>query len=574
MPILEDIAWFDTQKQVVNIQFPYSPQKVSQIKELSGRRWVSEKKIWTADLSVETIEKLIEWQFNVSPDLRHWLHEQTKEVSTEALNIPGLVKDLMGYQMESVAFTISRNCRAILGDDMGLGKTAEAIACLLYLKSLGLNRTIIACPATLKLNWRRELKKWGNLDCRIVNGRYDSEKPENFLGDEILILNYDILAHTLFRQCTCKMKNPNCKLCKGKGIITVHTLRPDISLLNPKLVILDEAQAFKENDAIRTKMVKELCKAVPHVIPITGTLIINRPREMYNAINLVNPALFPSFWRFAQRYCDPKYTRWGWNFNGASNTMELHDKLTRTIMSRHMKVDVLKDLPPKIRSVVPMELDNWDDYKKAEHDVVEWLRGIDPLAAMNASMAQALARFEVLKQLAVNGKLRQALGWIDNFLESGEKLVAFAWHTAIINAIMERFGDIAVKVDGSVSPIGRYKAVDAFQTDPKCRLFVGQIKAAGIGLTLTAASSTAFLELDWSPGNHDQAEDRVHRIGQEDDSVNAYYLLAEGTIEDDIAEILDSKRKVLDAVLNGTDTPMESILTELMKRIREKGVSE
>jgi SNF2 family DNA or RNA helicase len=318
-------------------------------------------------------------------------------------------------------------------------------------------------------------------------------------------------------------------------------------------------------------MVKELCKTIPHIIPITGTLILNRPIEMFNAINLVNPAIFPSGWRFKQRYCAPKHNGWGWNFNGASNTAELHNILTRTIMSRHLKSEVMKDLPPKIRSVVPMELDNWADYKKAEKDIIQWLKGIDPERAEKASMSEALARFEILKQLAAHGKLNQCIQWIETYLESGKKLVVFAWHTAIIDKLMSHFSEVAVKIDGSVSTTQRDKAVTLFQTDPKYVLLVGQIDAAGIGLTLTAAPATAFIELAWSPGKHDQAEDRVHRIGQEADSVHAYYLLAEGTIDDDIAYLLDEKRKVLDAVLNGTDTLIESTLTELINRLKKKG---
>jgi len=230
---------------------------------------------------------------------------------------------------------------------------------------------------------------------------------------------------------------------------------------------------------------------------------------------------------------------------------------------------VLQDLPDKIYTYMPMELDNQKTYRKAEKDFIRFVkehRG--EKAAKKASNAQALAEIEGLKQLAVQGKMKQGIEWIKNLIDTNGKLVVFAVHKFVIDALMEEFGDIAVKVDGSVSGADREKAVDAFQNDEGVRLFVGNIQAAGVGLTLTAASTVAFLELPWTPGDLSQAEDRCHRIGQKD-SVNIYYLLASGTIEEEIAKLIDRKRKVLDAVLDGRQTEEESLLSELMKEYDE-----
>jgi SWI/SNF-related matrix-associated actin-dependent regulator 1 of chromatin subfamily A len=161
--------------------------------------------------------------------------------------------------------------------------------------------------------------------------------------------------------------------------------------------------------------------------------------------------------------------------------------------------------------------------------------------------------------------MKYAIQWIRNFLDTnGNKLVVFAVHKAAVDALMEEFKEQAVKVDGSVSAAGRDAAVRAFQEDPKIKLFVGNIQAAGVGLTLTAASSVAFLELPWTPGDLVQAEDRCHRIGQKD-NVNVYYLLADGTIEEKIAELLDEKRQVLEAVLDGKEVEETQLLSELIK---------
>ena len=214
-------------------------------------------------------------------------------------------------------------------------------------------------------------------------------------------------------------------------------------------------------------------------------------------------------------------------------------------------------------------MDNEKEYQSAERDFISFVqrtKGTD--AAERASNAATLAEIEGLKQLAVQGKMKQAIDWIQNFLDSDGKLVVFAVHKFVIDALMTHFGtQLAVKIDGSTPMADRQRAVDVFQHNPECRLFIGNIQAAGIGITLTTASNVVFLELPWQPGALVQAEDRCHRIGQKD-SVNIYYLLATDTIEEKIAQLLDRKRKILDAVLDGKETDQESLLSELMNEYK------
>jgi SWI/SNF-related matrix-associated actin-dependent regulator 1 of chromatin subfamily A len=240
-------------------------------------------------------------------------------------------------------------------------------------------------------------------------------------------------------------------------------------------------------------------------------------------------------------------------------------------MVRRKKAEVLPDLPEKLYSYIPMELENAKEYFEVEEDFIRYLRkekGSE--AAEKAGKAEHLTRIETLKQLSIKGKMKASIQWIRDFLgENGNKLVVFAVHKTTIDALMKEFKDEAVKVDGSVSAVKRDEAVTAFQEDPKVKLFVGNIQAAGTGLTLTAASSVAFLELPWTPGELKQAEDRCHRIGQKN-TVNVYYLLADETIEVAIAELLDEKRKVLEAVLDGKDVEEGTLLNDLMKKYAEK----
>jgi SNF2 family DNA or RNA helicase len=239
-------------------------------------------------------------------------------------------------------------------------------------------------------------------------------------------------------------------------------------------------------------------------------------------------------------------------------------------MLRRKKADVLSDLPAKTRSVVPLEIDNRRDYTAAEGDIIGWIaKNFGAKAAEKASYAEALVEFEKLKQLAVRGKMNAVIEWVSDFLESDEKLIIFADHKFVVDALMNAFSGIAVKIDGSTPVKNRMAVVDAFQNDPNCWLFVGT-KAAKEGLTLTAASNVAFAELFWEPGSHDQAEDRCYGRLSDLHGANIWYLIAENTVEEKIAELLDHKRKVLASVLDGETVEDDSLLLNLLENFGDK----
>ena len=328
--------------------------------------------------------------------------------------------------------------------------------------------------------------------------------------------------------------------------------------------LVHNCHSVKSSATRRTKAVKKLCKEVPHIIALSGTPIVNRPIEIYNTLQILDKNLFPNYLAFTRRYCNAHNNGFGIDVNGASHTDELHATLTGTVMLRRKKIDVLKELPDKIYSFVPLALDNTEEYREAEKDFIAYVRrekGIE--AAQRIESVEALAKIEGLKQLAVKGKLKEAIEWIKNFLESDQKLVVFCTHKFVIDALMSQFQG-AVKIDGSVNMHDRQRSVDIFQHNPKCKLFVGNVQAAGVGLTLTASSNVAFLELAWSPSLHSQAEDRCHRIGQKD-SVNVHFLLAQNTIEEKIAKMIDAKRKIVDSVLDGKETEQGNLLSEIMQ---------
>lgn len=528
-------------KGQIAIQFPYSYETLTKVKSLEGRKWHSEGKYWTCAIKIDSIMKLREWGFELDEGLTKHVVENVPtdveviEALSESIGIAltksGIKRELFPYQKDGVAFLQSRKGRALVGDEMGLGKTIQALA---YLQlHTEIRPAVVVCPASLKFNWAKEVRETMTSKCEVQI--LEGKSPYKVHGD-IIIINYDILP------------------------AWVKALK-DI----PKIIIADECHYFKSNSALRTKAIKLLAKDCPHFIALSGTPIVNRPIEIYNALSIINSSAIPSFWEYAKRYCKATHNGFGWDFTGASNTDELHKILTETIMIRRKKADVLKDLPDKIHSFVPMSLDNQSEYDAIEADIIGYLRKVKgQKAADRASNAEIMVQIEQLKQAAVRGKLNSVVKWIEDFLEVNDKLVIFATHKFVIDKLMEVFHEVAVKIDGRTSMVDRNTAVERFQNDPKAKLLVGNTQAAGVGLTLTASSNVGFIELPWTPGELKQAEDRCHRIGQKD-TVNVWMLLVLGTIEEKIAQLLDKKTKVLDAVLDGVETKEESLLQELMK---------
>jgi len=520
--------------KVIRIEFPYDINTIDKVRSIPGRRWHKESLAWSAPLTPESLRSLIEWGFEIDDRLVAYLEKDKKRVSEIThVGIDGLKGTLYPFQAEGVAFIESHNGRALIADEMGLGKTIQAIAWMQLHRDLV--PAIIIVPASLKLNWQKEIITWmPDPSIEILSGT----KPWKPTSD-IIILNYDILAKWL----------------------------PELLALNAKIVIGDECHNIKSNSAIRTKAFKQLTKSVPHVLGLSGTPIMNRPIEIYNISRIIDKT-FPEYWYYVKRYCNAHYTGFGWDFNGASNTEELHKQLTSSIMIRRLKKDVLPDLPDKQYSFVPMDLSNWKTYQEAELDYIKFVksqRGAE--AAKKASNAESFTRTEGLKQLAVQGKLKFAIDWIKNFIEIDGKLVVITTHHFTADALMNEFKDIAVTIDGRVTGKQKDEAENKFKTHDKVRLMILHAKVAE-GLNLQVASNVAFLELPWTPGAIDQCTDRCHRIGQKD-SVNVHYLLAKGTIEEKVAHLVDSKRSTIDAVMDGKKTDEQSLLREIMMMYEE-----
>ncbi len=522
-------------EKVIRVKFPFNQEDVNNIRTIIGRQWHKKEECWSVPLSFSNVKTLIGWGFKPNEKLVEYVQSAQQEINNK-IHVPGLKAELFPYQKEFVAFAEKHKGAVLNADDMGLGKTLEAIAWLHLHQEI--RPILIITPASLKLNWKKEYEKWTDeTSIQVLEGT----KPYP-ITSKVVIINYDIV------------KNWMLKLIK-------HGF---------KMMILDEAHLIKNNSTLRTKAIKKIRKSIPTLMALTGTPVESKPIDIYNAISLINPTIFPSYWDFVWKYCNPKNNGFGWDFTGSKNVAELHQKLVGTVMIRRLKKDVLPQLPEKIRSFIPIEIDNKPEYIKAENDFIRYLdeqKGI--VATEKMKKAEHLIKIEGLKQIAVKGKLKSTIDWIKNFLETEDKLVVVTSHGFALDVIYAAFPGISVKLDGSVTGEKRQKVVEDFQTKPNINLFIMNLQAGGVGITLTAACNELIVELGWNPKQMDQVEDRVHRLTTTR-GVNIYYALAAGTIEEKIAKILDAKRKVVDAVLDNVETESGSLLHELMKEYSKK----
>lgn len=476
----------------------------------------------------------------VSPEAESRLDELCREharaVETVALSRaeeaePLTVEERLGgvlepFQRAGVRYAL-RQRRTFLADEQGLGKTIQALAAIEADEAFP---AVVVCPASLKLNWDREARKWlPHRSVAVLNGRHDRGWGAA-AGAEVVILNYDILDAHLAR-------------LSSRGI---------------RAGVFDESHYAKEPRAKRTKAALALADAVAPEglrLALTGTPILNRPKELVAQLRLIDRLDdFGSGARLSRR------------FSRAEQRERLHWHLRAHGYVRRLKCDVLSQLPAKRHVTVPVPLDNDTEYRLAERDVIAWLRSLPlDLRTLEAKVANALrseqlARLNYLRRLAARGKVRTALAWIEEFLHSGEALVVFAQHREIQRALCERFAG-AAHILGDDSLPAREDAVTAFQAADGPQLVVCSLQAASQGLTLTRASNVAFLELDWTPARLEQAEDRCHRMGQRD-AVTVYSLLAADTIDETMAKLLAHKRGIIAAVTDGRTPEPETGMIE------------
>jgi len=430
-------------------------------------------------------------------------------------------------QVEAVEFMEATRARCIIGDPMGYGKTIEVLGFLKIHRNY--RPCIVICPATVKIKWRREVKKWLGEDWEILSG----QKTIPLNSDSSFIINYEILKFW----------------------------EKELLKIEHRITVGDEVQYITNPEAIRTKSFQKLAKQTLKKIFISGTPIRKNAREFWTALNLTDPKTFNSRRKFLDRYCNPRHDGWGWKYDGASNISELRS-LIEPIMIRRPKTD----MPKKTRSMIPLPM-NEKLYKKAENE----LKSIFSEYGYKCKIAEK--KIEEFRQTVYAVKKESVYRWINDILQTEEKHIIFAWHRWVIDDLFREFRKISVKLDGKAA--NRQHIIDQFQSNSSKRLIIMNTRL-GVGFDLTAARTSTFVEIVGSPGDLEQAEDRIQRCTQKAKSVVVYYPVAENTIEEDIFSALERSFTMYKKVLDGDNTKFSTVESFdstkiLAEKIMERG---
>jgi SWI/SNF-related matrix-associated actin-dependent regulator 1 of chromatin subfamily A len=444
---------------------------------------------------------------------------------------PGL--ELYPFQYVGVRFAELAGGRCLIGDDMGIGKTIQAIAyCALHQDQWPV---LVICPSNVKYNWAKEVARWlPDTTVEVVNGYRGPIEEADFT-----VINYDLMA---------------------KRFEQLDEMEFGIS-------VLDESHYVKNNKAARTKATLSIADKSDSVLCLSGTAITNRPAEYFTTLNLLRKAQFSSWLNYVRRYCAAYNDGWGWKTGGASNVEELH-AVSRDFTIRRLKKEVMAELPDKIRQSIPViptkaELKEYRQRQRDWSDEYSHIR--DSGRALPAGYV--LNMLTDLRHNCGVMKVGPVSEWVLDYKENNERpIVVFAHHKNVVTPLLSIFklkGLRADTITGEVKSERRSDIVDEFQAG-NLDVLVCSTLAAKEGLTLTAADTVVFVEREWVPGWEEQAEDRVNRIGQDAKTVHALYFTVEGTIDEKFNHLIEQKRAVVKAVLDGGDEISRSGITRAL----------
>jgi SNF2 family DNA or RNA helicase len=519
---------------------PYFAKKIADEKLLL----TIPEQIWVEKLLVEKEKSYHVWGKVLSGETIHdfWL---PKGALIKTHTIKDVVVDYDKYSnrppLEHQKLAIEKlagSKRFILADDMGLGKTTATIIAAL---ETGAKKILIVCPASLKINWQREIENYTDRSVYISEGKNFS------IEHDFVIVNYDILKNFY------DLKN------KDNSLITQG---------NFDLIILDEAHYVSNGQAARTKLVNSFSKNCERVWLLTGTPMTNRPMNYFNLLSLIESPVSQNWMAYAIRYCQGYQFMAGkrkiWNVSGASNLEELRDRTSRQVL-RRLKTEVL-DLPEKIITPIYLRLKS----KLYEGLMGEYYDWYNKNPDESTSLTVQFSKLMKVRQVIAEEKVKDTIELAENILEQDKKVIIFTNFTETLNQIADHFGKQAVKLDGSTSKPQRQYAVDQFQDNEKIKVFVGNVKAAGVGITLTAAEAVIINDLSFVPGDLAQAEDRAYRYGQKN-SVSVYYPIFDNSIEGIIYDMVNHKKQNIGTVMGDNIEEKGDFIGELMNKINNRG---
>lgn len=557
------------------LSFEYNPILIDLVKRIPTRKWDNSEKVWI--VSKEGlfppgcdarwyVEALAQWavQKNLCSHIA-----RRNETKDEVYEIPPM-REFVGehyilppynpysYQLEGVRYALD-NKRCIFGDQPGLGKTLQAICAVVkahkeaatYGESFP---ALVICPAALKVNWKREFKKFAGVEAIILDDSnrgswerfWELKRADGEAIAPVFITNYESLKKFFVR----KVKNTS--------RFTLSSIEFDERVSIFKSVIIDESHKCKSSKTQQSKFVEGICRGKKWIFALTGTPVVNNNTDLIQQLKILGRLDdFGGYKHFVSRYCDgPKQS---------SNMKELNYRLWCSCFFRREKAKVLTQLPDKMRQYITCEITNRKEYHDAEENFLKYLRqykNADDDKIARAMRGEVMVRMGILKEIAARGKVKAVADFIHDVIDGGEKLIMFAYLKEVVQALKQEFPD-AVTVTGSDNTTQKQNAVDRFQNDPECRLIILNYKSGGTGLTLTASSRVGFIEFPWTYSDCEQAEDRAHRNGQKN-AVNCYYFLGDKTIDEYMYKVIQTKKDIANEVTGTTTQIDEDIVSNVM----------
>jgi SWI/SNF-related matrix-associated actin-dependent regulator of chromatin subfamily A-like protein 1 len=476
------------------------------------------------------------------------------------------------YQNQGIAQGIKFE-RTLIGDEQGLGKTLESVGVMIGLEVIGKSPfpCFVVCPATAKPNWKREWEKWSHKRCMILDSSMPAQQRRNWFSYvaaglvDVVIINYESI------DTFCVESYPKEKTKTGKKVpwkAEAVKLKEFMSCF--KGGILDESHKCKDPTTNQSKFILRIFNTLPYRLLLSGTPVVNKPVDLFAQLGILGQLKhFGGATGFKKRYC-------GENEKGASNLRELNYKLNTHCFFRREKKEVAKDLPEKMRQIIYCDITTRVEYERCRQDFEQYLidQGVfDDEAIARRLRGIIMTRMQMLKQISAQGKMNEVKEFVNEVLESGEKLVVFCHLHDIVDKCLHLWPH-AVTVTGRDSMDARDRNILRFQTDPACNLIVCNHQAAGVAITLTASSRVAFIEYPWHYASCVQCEDRTHRIGQVN-NVMCTYFSGIDTVDDRMLELIMEKMATGNTITGATDTmEMEMVDRTLSLFKKEKYVSQ
>lgn len=547
------------------LSFGYHPRLVEQIKRIGlyipGQpKWNRSEKAWTVakreslDPGKDAkwlVETFVRWAIcqGLASEAKESEAEDERDYDLPAmLPLEGrhhMLLEPYGYQLEGIRYALDHK-RCIFGDQPGLGKSLQAICAVVkahveedvYGESYPV---LVVCPASLKINWQREFKKFAGIDAVILDNknkdtwqdevrRKDGEWPH-----PVAITNYESLKKFFVAEI------------KPTARFTMSSIKFDERMRMFNSVVIDESHKCKSSRTKQSKFVEGICRGKRWVFALTGTPVVNDNTDLIQQLKILDRLEdFGGYRKFVDTFCSgPRQS---------SNLKRLNYQLRMTCFFRREKRDVLEQLPDKTRQYITCDITTRAEYRAAETDIVGYMRrykDADDEKIARTLRGEVMVRLGQLKAISARGKVKAVAEFVRDIVDGGEKFILFAFLKEVVEELKREFPD-AVTVTGSDDMRQKQEAVDRFQNDPECRLIILNYKSGGTGLTLTAASRVGFIEFPWTYSDCEQAEDRAHRNGQKN-AVNCYYFLGDRTIDSYMHHVVSAKRKIADEV-TGTET--------------------